>query len=112
MTEHDRKMEAVGDGLLLACARLYIFRWKVEYNLYAGLTQKLVGNETIAIIAHREDLAPIENATKPYARAFEVEIARRYYSQGFRNTRHWLFGLFDKYVDMRKEITALRKKAA
>jgi hypothetical protein len=89
MTEHDRKMEAVGDGLLLACARLYIFRQRgVEYNLYADLTQKLVCNETIAIIGHGEKLSPVENATKPYARAFEIEIARRYYAEGFRNTRH------------------------
>jgi hypothetical protein len=112
MTEHDRKMEAVGDGLLLACARLYIFRQKVEYNLYAGLTQRLVSNETIAIFAHREGLAPVENATKPYARALEIEIARRYYEEGFRNTRHWLFGLFDKHVNIRREIETLKKNAA
>lgn len=71
-----------------------------------------MGNETIAILAHQENLAPIENAKQPYAKAFEVEIARRYYSEGFRETRHWLFGLFDKYVDLKKEIAALRKRAA
>jgi hypothetical protein len=100
MTEHDKKMEAVGDGLLLACARLYIFRQKVSYNVYQELTQKLVGNETIAIFAHAEGLKPVENANKPYARALEIEIARRYYEEGFRNVRHWVFGLFDKYVKL------------
>lgn len=111
MTEHDRKMEAVGDGLLLASARLYIFRQKVEYNLYTKLTQKLVCNETLAIIAHGEDLAPADAQRNSYAVALEIEIARRYYAEGFRNTRHWLFGLFDKHVDMRKELTAFRKNA-
>lgn len=37
------------------------------------------------------------------ADAFEREIARRYYSQGFREVKLWLWSLFDRHMDINEE---------
>lgn len=38
------------------------------------------------------------------ADAFEREIARRFYREGFGGVRAWLWTMFDKYADIKEEI--------
>jgi len=58
MDEEAKKLEAAGDGLRLACARLY-FRDRhgdVPYSLYTRLITLMVNNRTLAEIALAEGI--------------------------------------------------------
>ena len=36
--------------------------------------------------------------------AFKVEIASYYFNHGFRDTKHWLWEIYDKHFDLRDEV--------
>lgn len=102
MSAGEKKLEAVGDGLLLACARLYLRdRCRgIPYELYTRLTSRMVNNRTLTLMAKAEGIHPGPHGA---ADAFEREIARMYYSRGFRDTKRWLWSLFDRHMDIEEE---------
>lgn len=104
MDEQRKKLEAIGDGLLLACARLYLrdHHPSVSYRLYARLVSRMIRNTTLAEIAKGEGIKG--HAGEPLQDALEVAFALRYYRDGFESLRVWLFGLFDKYVSIPDEV--------
>lgn len=75
INDENKKLEACGDGLLLACARLYLKEHhpQIPYSLYTRLTSTLVRNRTLDRIAQGEGIHFGDRA----ADAFEREIARR-----------------------------------
>jgi dsRNA-specific ribonuclease len=104
MDEERKKLEAVGDGLLLACARLYLRdRHKdVPYKIHLRLISVLVKNTTLAEIAQGERIRGHEG--EKLSDAFEIAVAIHYYRHGFESARAWLFGLFEKYINMAAEV--------
>jgi dsRNA-specific ribonuclease len=105
MNDEPKKLEAIGDALVLAVARLYLTERhpQIPYTLYTPLVALLVRNKTLDRIAHGEGIHFGDHA----ADAFEREIASRFYREGFGNVRAWLWSLFDKYVDVREEARRL-----
>ncbi|HEX8843089.1 MAG TPA: hypothetical protein VF791_00385 [Pyrinomonadaceae bacterium] len=104
MDEERKKLEACGDGLLLACARLYL-REKhkdVPYKVHMRLISRMISNQTLAGIAKSEGIRGIEGE-KP-SDSLEVAIALHYYSHGFQSLRRWLWRLFEKHLDIREEV--------
>ena len=101
MNDPDKKLEACGDGLLLACARLYLKERHpgIPYSRWTRLTALLVNNRTLARIAEGEGI----RAGKESADELEKEIARRFYREGFGGVRAWLWSLFDRHVDIAEE---------
>jgi dsRNA-specific ribonuclease len=99
MNEEDKKLEACGDGLLLACARLYLRdrHRGIPYALYTRLITQMVCNRTLARISQAEG---VHRGQDGAADALEREIARRYYREGFRDMKHWLWALFDRHLDV------------
>jgi dsRNA-specific ribonuclease len=104
MNEERKKLEAIGDGLLLACARLYLREQhaRVSYALHMRLISRMVNNRTLAEIAEGEGIRGREG--EKLSDVFEVAIALHYYRHGFRSVRLWLFGLFGKYLDIAEEV--------
>jgi hypothetical protein len=104
MDEERKKLEACGDGLLLACARLYLREQHagVEYKIHMRLISLLVRNSTLAQIAEGEGIKGREG--EKVSDAFEVAIALHYYRNGFQSLRVWLSGLFDRYLDITEEV--------
>jgi dsRNA-specific ribonuclease len=104
MDEERKKLEAIGDGLLLATARLYLkeHHGDVPYKLHMRLISLMVNNKTLAAIAEGEGIRG--RGKEKLSDAFEIAIALRYYRNGFESVRVWLFRLFDKYVDIREEV--------
>lgn len=104
MNEERKKLEAIGDGLLLACARLYLRdkHEKVSYQLHMRLISRIVKNTTLTEIAQGEGIRGLKDE-KP-ADAFEVAVALRYYREGFESVRLWLWNLFDRYFDITEEV--------
>jgi dsRNA-specific ribonuclease len=104
MNEERKKLEAIGDGLLLACARLYLRdqHKTVSYALHTRLINRMVRNTTLAEIAEGESIRGLEGE-KP-SDALEVAIALRYYREGFDSVREWLWSLFERYVDITEEV--------
>jgi len=89
MNEERKKLEAIGDGLLLAVARLYLRdQPNVPYKIHMRLISRMVNNRTLAEIAEGEGIRGREGE-KP-SDAFEVAIALHYYRHGFRSLRLWL----------------------
>ena len=111
MNEEQKKLEAVGDGLLLAVARLYLTQRysDLPYTLYTPLVALLVRNRTLDRISQGEG---IHAGGTGAADAFEREIARRFYREGFAGVRAWLWSLFDKHVDVREEARRLTEPQA
>lgn len=104
MTKEERKkLEATGDGLLLAIARLYLRdrHPSVPYSLYQPLTVRLVRNNFLAETAQAEGIRGMEGE-KPEV-AMEIAIALHYYQHGFRSLRRWLSLLFDRYAHIEEE---------
>lgn len=110
MNEESKKLEACGDGLLLAVAHLYLKERHpdIPYSLYTRLTSTLVRNKTLDRISQGEGIHFGEKA----ADAFEREIARRFYREGFGAVRAWLWTMFDKYVDIKEEARKLQDPQA
>jgi dsRNA-specific ribonuclease len=105
MNEEEKKLEAIGDALLMVCARLYLsHRTREPYELYTRLTSRMVCNRTLAGIAEAEGIAGLTDGHKSRADALEVETARRFYAEGFAAVRVWLWRLFEKYVDINEEV--------
>ena len=104
MDERHKSLEAAGDGLLLAVARLYLFerREAVPYKVHSRVCSLLVRNSTLAKMAEGEGIRGQEG--EKLSDAFEVAIAIHYFRHGFNSARLWLFGLFDKYLDVRAEV--------
>jgi len=104
MTEYRRRLAAVGDGLLLAAARLYLYnrRQLYPYNIQAKLIGRMVSNERLIEIAAREGLVAQDG--EKLSDAFEVEVAERFFNHGFRSTRLWLEQIYDKHFDLRDEV--------
>jgi hypothetical protein len=102
--EQRKSLEAAGDGLLLAFARLYLHerRAEVPYSIHARITSLMVRNSTLERIAEGEGIKGREGE-KP-ADALEIAIAIRYYREGFEGVRVWLCGLFDRHLDIAEEI--------
>jgi hypothetical protein len=103
MDEERKKLEACGDGLLLAVARLYLRdQPNVPYKIHMRLISRMVNNRTLAEIAEGEGTRGREG--EKLSDAFEVAIAIRYYREGFESVRVWLCGLFDRYLDINEEV--------
>jgi len=109
MNEEGKKLEAVGDGLLLACARLYLKEQhsSISYSLYTKIITRMVSNKNLAVIARGEGLAPTAERQDSEADALEILIARRFYQDGFGGMRAWLWSLFDKYMEVEEEARKL-----
>lgn len=103
MTER-KKLEAIGDGLLLAVARLYLKERHphVSYSLYTRLTISMVNNDRLTELAALEGIRGHDG--EKLASAFEVSIAERLYRDGFAAMRAWLWSLFDKHIDIEGEV--------
>jgi dsRNA-specific ribonuclease len=103
MDEERKKLEAIGDGLLLAVARLYLRdQPSVPYKIHMRLISRMVNNRTLAEIAEGEGLWGSDGERA--ADAFEIAVALHYFRHGFHSLRLWLSGLFDKYLDIRAEV--------
>jgi dsRNA-specific ribonuclease len=103
MDEERKKLEACGDGLLLAVARLYLKDHpSIPYKIHMRLISRMVNNQTLCEIATAEVIRGREG--EKLSDAFEVAIALHYYRHGFRSLRLWLSGLFDKYLDIAGEV--------
>ena len=104
MNEEAKKLEAIGDGLLLAVARLYLKGRHdgIPYALWTRLTSRMVNNKTLARIAEGEGIHGLEGRERA-ADALEMRIATLYRDRGFNDVRLWLYSLFDKYVDIEEE---------
>lgn len=104
MNEERKKLAAIGDGLLLAVARLYLKERHPDlpYKLYTRITSRLISNEALEMIATGEGLRGREE--EKLSDAMEIAIANKLYSDGFASLRGWLWQLFDKYVDVREEV--------
>jgi hypothetical protein len=98
MNDESKKLEACGDGLLLAIARLYLKERHADLP-YTLWTRLLVNNRTLARIAEAEGYQSGSNA----ADELEREIARRFYREGFAGARAWLWSLFDRHMDVAGE---------
>jgi hypothetical protein len=99
MNEEEKKLEACGDGLLLACARLYLRdrHSGIPYVLYTRLITQMLNNRTLARISQAEG---VHRGQDGAADALERAIAMRYYREGFRDMKHWLWSLFDRHLDI------------
>jgi dsRNA-specific ribonuclease len=103
MDEERKKLEAIGDGLLLVVARLYLRdQPNVPYKIHMRLISRMVNNQTLCAIADGEGIKGREG--EKLSDAFEVAIAIRYYREGFESVRVWLCGLFDRYLDINEEV--------
>jgi hypothetical protein len=89
MTDEQRQLAAIGDAVLLLCARLI---------------SHMVKNETLLSIAESEGIEGLTNERRSKADAVEVEIARRFYADGFAGARRFVWMLFDRYVDIEREV--------
>ncbi len=99
-----KKLESIGDALLLTVARLYLkerFR-DVPYKVHARLIPKIVNNERLTEIAAREGITG--EAGERLSDAFEVRIAEKLYRDSFASVRSWLWSLFDKHIDIKEEV--------
>ena len=103
MDEQRKSLEAVGDGLLLAVARLYLYdrRAEIPYSVHTRVISQMVRNSTLERIARGEGIRGREG--EKLSDAFEVFVGLHYYRRGFRSLRLWLFSLFTKYLDVRAE---------
>jgi dsRNA-specific ribonuclease len=103
MDEERKKLEACGDGLLLAVARLYLRdQPNIPYKIHMRLISHMVNNQTLAEIAEGEGIRGREG--EKLSDAFEVAIALHYYRSGFQSLRRWLWSLFDKYFNIAEEV--------
>jgi dsRNA-specific ribonuclease len=105
MSEQEKKLEACGDGLLLACARLYLKdrHSHLPYQIYTRLVATIIRNTTLETIAEGEGIRGKGEGKHTGADALEMLIARFYYRAGFESVKEWLFSLFDKYLDIEEE---------
>jgi hypothetical protein len=104
MKEHHRRLAAVGDGLLLAAARLYLYnrRQLYPYTINAKLIARMVSNERLIEIAAREGLTAIDG--EKLSDAFEVEVAERFFAYGFKSVREWLEQIYNRHFDLEEEV--------
>jgi hypothetical protein len=103
MDEERKKLEAIGDGLLLAVARLYLRdQPNVPYKIHMRLISRMVKNTTLSETAQGEGIRGREG--EKLSGAFEVAIALHYLMHGFESVRAWLCGLFDKYLNITEEV--------
>jgi dsRNA-specific ribonuclease len=104
MNEERKKLEAVGDGLLLACARLYLRdrHASVPYLLHMRIISRMVKNSTLNVIAEAEGIRGLKG--ERLSDAFEVAVALHYYRHGFESARRWLWTLFEKHFDIPAEV--------
>jgi hypothetical protein len=111
MIEHRKRMAAVGDGILLACARLYLYnhRHLVPYPINTRIIGRMVSNDRLMEIAAREGL-PATDGEK-LSDTFEVEIASHYFNHGFRDTKFWLWRIYDKHFDLKDEVRRITEPA-
>ena len=103
MREERRRLSAVGDGLLLACVRLYLFNKRtIPYKINARLVSRMVSNEKLIEIAARLGITcePEEKLSD----AFEVGVAEYYFKHGFRDTKFWLWTIYDEHFDLAGEV--------
>jgi dsRNA-specific ribonuclease len=112
VTEGRRKLEAVGDALLLAIARLYLKERHpdIPYKHYTRLTSRMVCNERLTELAAREGITGEEG--EKLAAAFEISIACRLYVDGFAGCRTWLWQVFDRHMDMEAEVRRITEPPA
>ncbi|MGB9182359.1 MAG: hypothetical protein WCB68_24225 [Pyrinomonadaceae bacterium] len=106
MSEQDKKLEACGDALLLACARLYLTERHsdVPYQLYTRIIALKASNKTLTRIAEGEGFKGTGEGQHKDADALEVITARFYHRAGFETVREWLWTMFDKYLDVEEEV--------
>jgi hypothetical protein len=104
MNDEPKKLEAIGDALVLAVARLYLHtrHSDVDYKHYQRLLPRFVSNRALEALADHEGITGEQPAD-----AFEREIARRFYREGFASVRAWLWSLFDAHVDVKEELRRL-----
>jgi dsRNA-specific ribonuclease len=69
MSDESKKLEACGDGILLACARLYLKERHagLPYALWTRLVALLVNNRTLARIAAAEGYRSGSGRKRPAA---------------------------------------------
>jgi dsRNA-specific ribonuclease len=103
MDEQRKALEAVGDGLLLAYARLYLYerRESVPYTVHTRIICQMVRNSTLEQMAKGEGIKGREG--EKLSDAFEVSTALRYFRYGFEDVRAWLCSLFGKYLNVEAE---------
>jgi hypothetical protein len=111
MTEYRRRLAAVGDGLLLAAARLYLFnhRQLYPYTINAKLIGRMVSNERLIEIAAREGITAQDG--EKLSDAFEVEVAERFFAYGFKSVREWLEQIYNKHFDLEEEVRRILEPA-
>jgi hypothetical protein len=104
MNDHRRRQAAVGDGILLACARLYLFnrRQLYPYTAHTKLIARMVCNAKLIEIAAREGL--IAHDGEKLSDTFEVEVAERFFAYGFKSVREWIEQIYNKHFDLEEEI--------
>jgi hypothetical protein len=97
----DKKLEAVGDALLLASARMYLRdqHGSIPYELYTHLIAYMVSNRRLEIMAEGEGVGG-ENP----AASMEMAIASHFYKFGFDSCKLYVWSLFDKYLDIESEV--------
>jgi dsRNA-specific ribonuclease len=101
MNEPRKKLEAIGDGLLLAVARLYLREQhaEVSYTLHARIICHMISNAFLEQIARAEGIKGLKG--EKLSDALEVAIAIHYYMNGFESVKVWLWRMFDKYLSIR-----------
>jgi hypothetical protein len=111
MKEHRKRMAAVGDGILLACARLFLYehRRDVPYKIHTKLIALMVCNNKLIEIAALEGMKADED--EKLSDAFEVEVAGYYFGHGFRDTKYWLWGIFKKHFNLTEEVRRILEPA-
>lgn len=111
MDEERKKLEAIGDGLLLAVSRLYLREQhgSVPYKIHTRVISRMVKNTTLTEIAQGEGIRGLKD--EKLSDAFEVAIALKYYREGFDSVRLWLWSLFDKYLDIAEEVRRILEPA-
>lgn len=110
MNEGRKRLATVGDGLLLVSARLYLYNHRnIPYKINTKLISRLVSNDKLIEIAAREGVtAEVEEKLSD---AFEVHIANHYFTHGFRDTKFWLWTIFDKHFDLAEEVRRILEPA-
>src|SRR5437763_6547712 len=111
MREHRRRLAGVGDGILLACARLYLYnrRSHFPYSIQAKLIGRMVSNERLIEIAAREGITATEG--EKLSDAFEVEVAERFFAYGFKSVRELLEQIYNRHFDLVEEVRRILEPA-
>lgn len=111
MTEHRKWLAAVGDAILLASVRLYLYnrRQGIPYAAHARLIGRMVCNERLIELAIRERLTAHDG--EKLSDSFEVETAERFLFYGFKSASEWIEQVYDRHFDLAGEVRRIMEPA-